>query len=238
MLPFIESFNNITQEQVSGANLPTIAVCIPNYNNDSVLEEVILSVLGQKYVSCNIYIMDNASSDSSCDIIKQYSKKYPNIKFVRHRTNIGSSANVNILLRSSFEKYTLFVSANDSLVSAENLAFMVYFLEHNDGVDLVYGRNTRSNQFCEHPSFCFSVPSPTIREQLKLSAYDCMDTATWYYHTNEPLWGLYRSSALKIIPYCSGYGNDHVLLTALSANGGVAGLDLKFRNVDVEGVER
>ena len=229
-----ELYKKITSDQISRPILPTIAVCVPNYNNSTVLEDVLKSILSQKHVTCNIYIMDNASSDSSCELLRKYSERYSNIKFVRHRTNVGSGVNCNILLRSTFEKYTLLVSGNDSLASDIDLAKMLYFLELNDGVDLVYGRNTRSNEFCEPPDFCFSVPSPTIKEQLKLLSYDCMDVATWLYTSNEPFWGLYRSSALKIIPSCQGYGSDHVLITALSANGGVAGIDLKFRNVDVE----
>ena len=144
--------------------------------------------------------MDNASSDASCDIINMYCEEYSNIQFVRHRTNIGSSANCNILLRSTFEKYTLFVSHNDPLISNNDLASMVYFLELHDGVDLIYGRNTRSNEFSESSEFCFSVPSSTIKEQLELSSLDCMDIATWHYTSNEPFMGFISFISPKNYP--------------------------------------
>ena len=46
--------------------------------------------------------------------------------------------------------------------------------------------------------------------------------------------GLYRSSALKIVPQINMYGTDHVILSCIAANGGIAGLMFPFRQVEIE----
>ena len=51
-----DAFNDISIEKVCQASLPTIAVCIPNYNNYSILETVIKSILNQKKMLPITYI--------------------------------------------------------------------------------------------------------------------------------------------------------------------------------------
>ena len=214
--------------------LPTIAVCLPNYNNQDILQRVLESLLAQKNIPMNIYIMDNFSTDQSREQIESYSQLNPNIKFVIHRANLGSVVNVNMLLHSTFEPYTLLASSNDILINENALSTMVHFLEMNDEYDLVYGRNIRDGTYAEPPEHCFSVPGSKTRKMMGLSDYCCMDIATWLYTSSEPLWGLYRSSSLKIVPQINMYGSDHVVLSCISANGGVAGLMFPFRQVDIE----
>ena len=129
-----------------------------------------------------------------------------------------------MLLHSTYEKYTLLASSNDILINENAVSCMVHFLEMNDDYDLVYGRNIRDGNYAEPWEHCFSVPGLKIRTSIGLSNYNCMDIATWLYTSSEPLWGLYRSSALKIVPQINMYGTDHVILSCIAANGGIAGL--------------
>ena len=92
------------------------------------------------------------------------------------------------------------------------LSFSMYtYLESNDDVNLVYGRNCRNNQFSEPNEFSFSIPGQRLRKQLSLSSTDCTVMASWLYTSSELLWGMYRSFLPKIIPSQPSYGADHAL---------------------------
>ncbi|OGI18607.1 MAG: hypothetical protein A2287_10745 [Candidatus Melainabacteria bacterium RIFOXYA12_FULL_32_12] len=72
---------------------PFISICLPNYNYEKFLREAIESVLEQTFTNFELIIGDNASTDSSVEIIKSYND--PRIKFYQNESNISLYANIN-----------------------------------------------------------------------------------------------------------------------------------------------
>ena len=52
-----------------------LTIGLPVYNGDNFLAESLQSLLGQTYDDFEIIISDNASTDGTADICKQYAKK-------------------------------------------------------------------------------------------------------------------------------------------------------------------
>jgi len=72
---------------------PKVSVIIPVYNGEKYLKETIDSVLKQTYQDFEIIIVDDASTDSSPEIIRSFIKKYPDkIKLFWHKKNKGCPA--------------------------------------------------------------------------------------------------------------------------------------------------
>lgn len=93
-------------------NKPEVSVVITNYNYGQYLEQAIESVLNQTYEPIQLFIIDDASSDNSHDLLKKYAKKS---EVIKHRVNKGIVFARNEALDFCKTKYILFLDADDWL---------------------------------------------------------------------------------------------------------------------------
>ncbi|RAZ49868.1 glycosyltransferase family 2 protein [Campylobacter hyointestinalis] len=77
------------------SNQPLVCICIPNYNNEKTIGETLDSLVVQTYKNIIIKIFDNASTDSSMEIIKKYESRYLNIQVFQNEINLGAEENFN-----------------------------------------------------------------------------------------------------------------------------------------------
>jgi len=71
---------------------PLVSICIPTYNNARFFRECLDSIVNQTYPNKEIIVSDNASTDETEKIVKEYVKKYK-VKYYRNEKNIGAEAN-------------------------------------------------------------------------------------------------------------------------------------------------
>ena len=67
-------------------NIPTVSVVMPVYNGSRTLRESIESVLAQTFTDYEFIIVDDASTDSSAEIIRSFGER---IHFVQRSSNSG-----------------------------------------------------------------------------------------------------------------------------------------------------
>ena len=82
------------------------SVIIVNYNGEELLDKAINSILKSTFKNFEIIIVDNASTDGSQEFIK---KKYPKIKLVENKINLGYSG-INNAIKHCRGKYILFLN--------------------------------------------------------------------------------------------------------------------------------
>ena len=66
---------------------PSLSVIISNYNNAEFLPQFLQSVVDQSVQPKEIIIIDDASTDNSVEILEEFARKYPIVKFIRNKTN-------------------------------------------------------------------------------------------------------------------------------------------------------
>lgn len=71
---------------------PSVAIVVVNYNSAAYVGSLIDSLLGLSYESWRLYVVDNASSDGSADLI---ARRIPAATVVRNPTNAGFAPAVN-----------------------------------------------------------------------------------------------------------------------------------------------
>ena len=95
------------------ANKITISVIVPVYNSEKYINRCLDSILKQKG-NFEIVIVDDGSTDSTPQILKEYQKNNSNIKLITQK-NEGVSSARNKGLKASSSKYITFVDSDDWL---------------------------------------------------------------------------------------------------------------------------
>lgn len=93
-------------------NKKLISVIIPIYNSEKRLDRCIASVIGQSYKNIEIILVNDGSSDSSCEICKKWENKDNRIKYF-YVTNHGVSTARNIGIKESKGDYIYFIDSDD-----------------------------------------------------------------------------------------------------------------------------
>ncbi len=75
---------------------PLISIALSSYNGEKYIKEQLNSLIKQTYAPLEIIIVDDCSNDSTLSILKEYEKKYDNIKVFSNEHNLG--------FNKSFEK--------------------------------------------------------------------------------------------------------------------------------------
>jgi len=117
---------------------PKISVCIPTYNYAEYIGQAIDSVLMQDYDDYELIIIDDCSSDTTCEVLEGYIKKGdPRIRLVINETNRGLVGNWNYSLELARGEYIKFLFADDFLVGSDALRRMSALLDADPRVALV-----------------------------------------------------------------------------------------------------
>lgn len=102
-------------------NKLTLAVIIPNYNNEKYLKRCVFSVMEQSLSPDEIIIVDDCSTDHSKEVIKELEAYSSNIRGVFLETNSGVSVARNIGLESADSEYVTFIDSDDFYYSKNKL---------------------------------------------------------------------------------------------------------------------
>ena len=92
---------------------PKITIGMPVYNSEKFIKQSIDSILTQTFTDFELIISDNASTDSTSNICKNYEKIDKRIKYIRHEKNRGQSFNFTYVLSEAKTKYFVWLAADD-----------------------------------------------------------------------------------------------------------------------------
>ena len=108
-----------------------VTIGIPVYNGELSIKKCIESVLSQTYENFELIISDNASTDSTPDICKEFLKKDDRITFVRQNENMGQNWNFNFPLEKANGEYFVWLVA-DAILLPEFIEKNIAVLESQD----------------------------------------------------------------------------------------------------------
>lgn len=103
--------------------LPVVGILIAAYNEEKIIGEKIISVFKTNYPlkKIKVYVGSDASTDSTDEIIKELSKKYPNLQLVNFGGRTGKANIINALAHKANEEIFILTDAN--VIFMENTIF-------------------------------------------------------------------------------------------------------------------
>jgi len=106
-----------------------LAIIITNYNTKDLLDNCLSSVFKANHSpkGIEVIVVDNASNDGS---VKMVEKKYPQVKLIESRQNLGFSKGNNLAAASSDSDYLLFLNS-DTVIEKDALVKPLKYLKNH-----------------------------------------------------------------------------------------------------------
>ena len=114
--------------------MPAVSVLMTVYNGEEFLAQAIGSILNQTFEDFEFVIVDNASTDTSLEIVESFHDS--RIRLVRNMMNLGQTKALNIGLHQSRGEYIARIDADD-LALQQRLEMQVRFLEVHPEVAVI-----------------------------------------------------------------------------------------------------
>ena len=131
---------------------PIISVIIPVYNSELYLREALSSIIQQSFTDYEVLCVDDASTDRSLDILKEFAGKDHRFQVLVNTERSGAARSRNKGLSKAKGEYIIFLDSDD--VFYENLLMSAYTDCQKYQAELVmYGyhvQNITSIQASEH----------------------------------------------------------------------------------------
>ena len=193
---------------------PKVSIGIPVYNGGKTIIHCIESIINQSFTDIELIIADNASTDNTEQVCREYSQKDKRITYIRHQQNMGGGFNLKYLLENASGEYFMWAAVDDTR-SLNFLEEHVAFLDNNPA----YVSSTSPTTFD-----CKTAPDGMMGDwglaQDRIALRMLKFFSCW--HANGHFYGLHRRECLITWPelYVDGFhGADWTLVMHLASLG-------------------
>jgi glycosyltransferase involved in cell wall biosynthesis len=102
------------QRATIGLRMPTVSVTIVSYNQGQYLRQALDSALGQTFEACEIVVSDDASTDDSSGILREYAERHPGrIVPILATKNGGLAENRHRAIQACRGEFVAWLDADD-----------------------------------------------------------------------------------------------------------------------------
>ncbi len=106
-----------------------ISVVIVNYNTVDYLRECLASIKKYMHVETEIIVVDNASTDASCHMIKT---EFPKVKLIESAENLGFGLGNNLGVKAATQPYVMLFNSDAYLQMDTAKALLEYLMANPD----------------------------------------------------------------------------------------------------------
>lgn len=146
-----------------------LSIGMPVYNGEKYIRQAFDSLLAQDFKDFELIISDNASTDNTTEICKQYLEKDKRIKYYRNEVNIGGAANFNNLINYATTPYFMW-AAHDDMWESSYISKLINIMKSNKSIVLAFSDfdniDEDGNQIRVYPKILKLSSSETIFKRL------------------------------------------------------------------------
>ena len=196
---------------------PRVSIGMPVRNGQRFVRAALDSLLAQTFADFEIIICDNASTDNTEAIVREYCQRDPRVRYHRNARDIGPAANHNLgfeLARGEYFRW----HAHDDMIAPRYLQACVAALDADPSIVLAYPKTLivdEHGRALEQYEFKPATDSTDVcRRWAELVLVNHRR------HRAVEIFGLMRASALRQTPLEGGYARgDSVLLARMALLG-------------------
>lgn len=150
-----------------------ISIVMPAYNAERTIKEAMQSVLLQTYKKWELIIIDDASADSTWEIIEEMAKADSRIYGIHNSKNVGVSESRNIGIREAHGEWVAFLDSDD-IWKLEKLEKQVEVLKRKPDADIVFTGSSFIDSNGKKSLYHLKVPmNITYKKLLKQNIISC-----------------------------------------------------------------
>ncbi|WP_442112988.1 glycosyltransferase family 2 protein [Pseudomonas sp. NUPR-001] len=145
-----------------------VSVCVMTYNQAQYIGQCLQSLVDQEVnFDYEILVSDDASSDSTPDIVREFQLKYPELfRVFLHETNKGVSDNYHFVHQQATGQYIAHVDGDDYFLP-NKLQKQADFLDENSQFNIVWHR------------MLVELPDGTLRKESDSEGLDSIYTGSY-----------------------------------------------------------
>jgi len=200
--------------------MPTVSIGLPVYNGEGYLAEAIESILGQSEGDLELVISDNASTDSTPDIIDAFAERDDRVRWTRFDQNRGAAANYNFVFNASLGRYFKW-AAHDDVLKPDFVGACLAAHRETDGLATAYP----PSEFIDADGAVTHRDLDTQRaesDHAAVRAFQMLQRMSMAH----AVFGLHDAELLRRTGLIGNYvSSDYVLLLQLSLLGRIVQLD-------------
>jgi glycosyltransferase involved in cell wall biosynthesis len=189
-------------------------IALPVYNGEDYLAQTLASILSQTYGDFELIISDNASTDRTTAICREFAARDRRIRYHRQPHNLGASANFNRSRELATGEYFKW-AAHDDLLEPGYLAQCIAALDADPDAILcqsvvkIVDDENRVLEVCRPVGPGADSPRPSVRLAARLRQKRCLD-----------VFGVIRADAMRGSALRSDHiGADRTFLSELALHG-------------------
>jgi glycosyltransferase involved in cell wall biosynthesis len=202
-------------QELSG-NKPHVSIGMPVFNGEKYLKEALNSILAQTHRDFELIISDNASTDRTQQICREYATKDSRIRYYRNEINIGAPKNFNRVFELSSSEYFKWASSDD-MHAPTYLQKCVSILETDPSIILCHSKTGRIDK---HGRL---VGNYDRKGMASINSWKPHERFGVFLSKRNPCWALFgvtRASILKDTPLQESYiGADRNLAAEIALRG-------------------
>lgn len=122
---------------MTNSQRPRVSIGLPVYNGELYLSLALDSLLAQTFTDFELTISDNASTDRTAEICRDYAARDSRIRYMRQERTSDIFTNVEVVLGAGRGEFTMLVG-DDDVYEPQAIEKLVAIADANPGVAVVY----------------------------------------------------------------------------------------------------
>lgn len=187
---------------------PVVSIGMPVYNGESFIREALDSLLAQSFTDYELIISDNASTDGTELICRNYANHDHRIRYIRQQENLGALPNFQFVLNEARGEYFMWAACDD--IWDKNWITLLHNKLDESENCAAFGRLLQvdeNSQSIEHPATCnsFQFSGGYLKRRASFFLeFEGMGKANLFY-------SLFRREVLDGVDLTK-YDNDYIVL--------------------------